>query len=234
KWKRQSSSPMLPSAAEMPPCAATVCERVGKTLVMHAVFRPLCASPKVARRPAPPAPTTIMSDWCSVMGYDDVIAGSRGKGDAGNHIQRRDGAQPAEEVVEEVRGDLERTRMHVILDHDLQAELGMPEHADQEHREDDGVPGPRNDAAGRFQVRAHQRDQRPDEPDRQRREHDRGDPLRPEVAGARLARAKPARALERRAELRGARSFSTTAHDAPLMPKNQISAVSTKPTTNTA
>ena len=24
----------------MPPCAATVCERVGKTLVMQAVFRP--------------------------------------------------------------------------------------------------------------------------------------------------------------------------------------------------
>ena len=28
-WKRQSSSFMLPSAALMPPWAATVCERVG-------------------------------------------------------------------------------------------------------------------------------------------------------------------------------------------------------------
>ena len=60
-WKRQSSSLMLPSAAEMPPWAATVCERVGKTLVMHAVFRPFSAMPKVARRPAPPAPTTTTS-----------------------------------------------------------------------------------------------------------------------------------------------------------------------------
>ena len=33
---------MLPSAAEMPPCAATVCERVGNTLVMQAVCRPFC------------------------------------------------------------------------------------------------------------------------------------------------------------------------------------------------
>src|SRR5690606_38408545 len=134
---------MLPGAAEMPPCAATVCERVGKTLVMQAVFRPLCASPKVARRPAPPAPTTIMSYWCSVMGYADVIAGSRGKGDAGDRIQRGDGAQPAEEVVEEMRGDLEPAPVHVVLDHDLQAELGMPEHGHQEHREDDRVPGDR-------------------------------------------------------------------------------------------
>jgi hypothetical protein len=32
--QRQSSSPMLPSAALMPPCAATVWLRVGKTLVI--------------------------------------------------------------------------------------------------------------------------------------------------------------------------------------------------------
>ena len=31
----QLSSDMLPSAAPMPPCAATVCERVGKTLRQH-------------------------------------------------------------------------------------------------------------------------------------------------------------------------------------------------------
>ena len=42
--QRQSSSPMLPRLAEMPPCAATVCERVGKTLVMQAVFSPACGA----------------------------------------------------------------------------------------------------------------------------------------------------------------------------------------------
>ena len=45
----------------MPPCAATVWLRVGNTLVMQAVFRPFSAMPKVARRPAPPAPTTTTS-----------------------------------------------------------------------------------------------------------------------------------------------------------------------------
>ena len=59
--QRQSSSPMLPSAALMPPWAATVWLRVGNSLVMQAVDRPLSARPSVARRPAPPAPTTMTS-----------------------------------------------------------------------------------------------------------------------------------------------------------------------------
>ena len=52
----------------MPPCAATVWERVGKTLEMQAVRRPACEQPTVARRPAPPAPTTTTSKVWSVMG----------------------------------------------------------------------------------------------------------------------------------------------------------------------
>ena len=57
----QWSAPMLPSEAAMPPWAATVCERVGNTLVMQAVFRPASAMPMAARRPDPPAPTTTAS-----------------------------------------------------------------------------------------------------------------------------------------------------------------------------
>jgi hypothetical protein len=43
----------------MPPWAATVCERVGKSLDTQAVLRPASVRPTAARRPAPPAPTTI-------------------------------------------------------------------------------------------------------------------------------------------------------------------------------
>ena len=57
----QWSGPMLPSEAAIPPCAATVCERVGKTLVMQAVRNPFSAAPIVARSPEPPAPTTTTS-----------------------------------------------------------------------------------------------------------------------------------------------------------------------------
>ncbi len=45
----------------MPPCAATVWLRVGKTLVMQAVFNPASLHPTMARRPEPPAPTTTTS-----------------------------------------------------------------------------------------------------------------------------------------------------------------------------
>ena len=57
----QWSSSELPSEAATPPCAATVCERVGKTLVMTAVLRPDSDSCSAARRPAPPAPTMTAS-----------------------------------------------------------------------------------------------------------------------------------------------------------------------------
>lgn len=59
--QRQSSLCILPSEAEMPPCAATVCERVGNTFVMQAVRSPASLQPTTARRPAPPAPTTTTS-----------------------------------------------------------------------------------------------------------------------------------------------------------------------------
>ncbi len=64
----QLSGPMLASEAATPPCAATVCERVGKTLEMQAVRRPAWEQPTVARRPAPPAPTTTTSNVWSVIG----------------------------------------------------------------------------------------------------------------------------------------------------------------------
>ena len=45
----------------MPPCAATVCERVGNTLDSTATLRPACASCSEQRIPAPPAPTITAS-----------------------------------------------------------------------------------------------------------------------------------------------------------------------------
>src|SRR5690606_1544893 len=59
----QLSSLMLPSEAPMPPCAATVCERVGKTLDSTATLRPARAICSEARMPEPPAPTMTTSNW---------------------------------------------------------------------------------------------------------------------------------------------------------------------------
>src|SRR4051812_2146859 len=58
----QLSSPMLPSAAPIPPCAATVCERVGNTLESTPTLRPAWASSREARMPEPPAPTITASN----------------------------------------------------------------------------------------------------------------------------------------------------------------------------
>src|SRR2546425_9149906 len=58
----QLSSPMLPSAAPMPPCAATVCERVGNTFESTATRNPAPARSSAARRPEPPAPTMTASN----------------------------------------------------------------------------------------------------------------------------------------------------------------------------
>src|ERR1700733_7919944 len=59
--QRQSSASMLPSEAATPPCPATVWLRVGNTWVIKAVFGPRAPTPNLARRPAPPAPTTTTS-----------------------------------------------------------------------------------------------------------------------------------------------------------------------------
>src|SRR3954454_10894662 len=58
----QLSSDMLPSEAPMPPCAATVCERVGNTFDRTATLSPASASCSEARMPAPPDPTMTTSN----------------------------------------------------------------------------------------------------------------------------------------------------------------------------
>src|SRR5687767_5691440 len=58
----QLSSSTLPSEAATPPCAATVCERVGKTLDSTATLRSARASSSAARMPEPPPPTMTASN----------------------------------------------------------------------------------------------------------------------------------------------------------------------------
>ena len=77
--QRQSSSPMLPSAAAMPPCAATVCERVGNTLVMQAVRKPGLAAADHGAQPG-----AAGADHDDVVGvvFDRISAAIDGRGAA--------------------------------------------------------------------------------------------------------------------------------------------------------
>src|SRR5271165_6940256 len=133
--QRQSSSPMLPSAAEMPPCAATVWLRVGNTLVTQAVERPASASPNVARRPAPPAPTTTTSQLCSMKRYS-VLAIAASLAD----VQDREHGAAAEQHVRKAQRQQQRNLhalgVHIVLRDLRRAEIGMPgQHCDQQDRQ---------------------------------------------------------------------------------------------------
>src|SRR6476659_1386761 len=86
----QLSSDMLPSDAPMPPCAATVCERVGKTLDSTATLIPASASWSDARMPAPPAPTINASKRRvgSFIRERRTMAGAGGSRRAPQHLDR--------------------------------------------------------------------------------------------------------------------------------------------------
>src|SRR6478735_1309575 len=120
----QLSSDMLPSDAPMPPCAATVCERVGNTLDRTATFRPARASWSDARMPEPPAPTMTTSKRRRVMFLLlyaiamkssnpperlDGPAGTAGEPDDDEHLQR----QPHPDRLDVVHQDVAHADPHV-------------------------------------------------------------------------------------------------------------------------
>src|ERR1700687_5695872 len=123
----QWSSPMLPSAAPMPPWAATVCERVGKTLVSTATRSPPMESSSAARSPEPPAPTMTASN----LRTGSVIASST----------PQDGSRP-----EQVEQERERHRglqrepqtrgAHVVHEDVAHADPGVvQERGEEKHRD---------------------------------------------------------------------------------------------------
>src|SRR5882672_7342057 len=113
--QRQSSSPMLPSAAAMPPCAATVCERVGNTLVMQAVLSPASAQPTTARRPEPRAPLAVCRLPPSLQSEINLQ----------DRVTRSDADREGEEGIGHQQQDFSQLRMHVILDDHLHADPHM-------------------------------------------------------------------------------------------------------------
>src|SRR3954468_3836267 len=108
---------MLPRDAPMPPCAATVWERVGKTLDRTATFRPARASWSDARMPEPPVPTMTTSKRRRVMFWLlyaiamkssnpperlDGPAGAAGEPDDDEHLQRQPHPDPLDVVHQDV------------------------------------------------------------------------------------------------------------------------------------
>ena len=73
---------------------------------------------------------------------------------------RGDGRQRAGELDGELQGDFRPRRVHVVLDHDLQAELGVPEQRQHEGEQQRGVQRLRDGGADRRLVGAEQANRR--------------------------------------------------------------------------
>src|SRR5712692_9588919 len=126
----QLSSPELASGAAMPPCAATVCERVGKTLESTATLRFARASSSAARMPEPPAPTTIASNFRIVNVTVSAPQDLHRPAEIGGNEEDSDDLQAEPKAV--VPG---------VVHHDVaHAHPGVPSQADREEQRRDAQP----------------------------------------------------------------------------------------------
>src|ERR1700730_8979096 len=125
----QLSSVEFASGAAIPPCAATVWERVGKTFDSTATFKLERASSSAARIPEPPAPTTMASNLrtCSVTSSPQNLYRPA---KIGGDRQQDEALQP-----EPQPGRLDVVHQDVAHPHP-----GMPRQADSEQERRDAHP----------------------------------------------------------------------------------------------
>src|SRR4051812_2263851 len=119
---------MLPSDAPMPPCAATVCERVGNTLDRTATLRPARASWSEARMPEPPAPTITTSKRRRVM-FLLLYAIAMRSSNAPEHLDGPTGAAGEPHDHEHLERQAHPDRLDVVHQDVAHADPHVPEQA---------------------------------------------------------------------------------------------------------
>src|SRR6188508_225927 len=125
---------MLPSEAPMPPCAATVCERVGNTLDSTATLRPARARRSDACMPEPPAPTMTTSK--RRVGTEEVcIAGPVAISEPPEHLHRPTGAADEPGDRQHLQPEPHAHRLHVVHPDVAHADPDVPQHR---HDDDEG------------------------------------------------------------------------------------------------
>src|SRR2546423_3903229 len=125
----QLSSVELATGEAMPPCAATVCERVGNALESTATLRLAPAMSSAARMPAPPAPTTIASNLRTgkvTSSPEDLHRPAQvaGEDHEGSHFE----------------GQPQTGRLHVIHVDVAHSHPGVPGEADRKEERGDAHP----------------------------------------------------------------------------------------------
>src|SRR5260370_37852700 len=122
---------MLTRLAAMPPCAATVWLRVGNTFVIQAVVKPASTDPWVARKPAPPAPTTTTSNVWSMNLYVGVefmlpLEWLRLDADLQHGVDAGDCDDCRKETIQRQRDDFRHLFVNVVFEDDLHPDSHMP------------------------------------------------------------------------------------------------------------
>ena len=138
----------------------------------------------------------------------------RGQRNAQDRQHARERAEHREELDRHHQGHFLPAGVHVVFDHHLQAEHGMPEHGDHEGDQQHRVPGLRHGRTRSGVVGMQQRQHGDHKPQAQQHQRDGGDPLGPPVAHAGLRRAEAARRLIGCGDLHDApsRSCRTSVH----------------------
>src|SRR5690349_20832038 len=159
----QLSSDMLPSDAPMPPCAATVCERVGNTLDSTATVSPAAASCSDARIPAPPAPT-ISASKRRVGSFIDAAPVRNGRRDpAAPRLRRalRRGSRLSPKDADRPSAVSDEQAHHDDLEHQAHAVGLRVIHQDVAHAHP-GVPAERRHEQERGDAKCVASEQRPE------------------------------------------------------------------------
>src|SRR5271165_809503 len=138
---------MLPSDAPMPPCAATVWERVGNTFDSTATDNPACASCNEARMPEPPAPTTMASNL-RTGGVTALASGNAPRGRClaedparspapPEQVDEPDGVGEEGQGSQRFEGQPQRGRLQIIHPDVAHAHPGVPQQREPEQQRGD-------------------------------------------------------------------------------------------------
>src|SRR5674476_1608097 len=156
---------------------------------MQAVVKPASTAPWVARKPAPPAPTTTTSNVWSMNVYAVVelmlfLDWLGLDADLQHGIDAGDCDRCRKEIVHNERDDLGTRLMHVVLQNDLHPDSHMPCPGKDEQQHWDCRQGIAEIAADSRVVSARQRDEQRDQKKRERHVCSSRQPLDPEILSA--------------------------------------------------
>src|SRR5665213_1177161 len=168
---------------------------------MQAVVKPASTAPWVARKPAPPAPTTTTSNVWSMNPYARVelmlfLGGLGLDADFQNGVDAGDCDNCRKEIVQRQQDHFGPLFVNVVFENDLHPDAHMPCSGQDEQQHRDRHQWIAEIAADRRVISARQRDDECDKQQRQRHVCCGRQSLNPEIPGTGFCRTEPAYAAQ--------------------------------------